>query len=464
MLDVNGFKGADCCSHAESALDLSMPKKSCPGVGESPVCLREDHCHRASETSKTSTEGSISPEFERRRLLTPPKKEVVHYNTAISDVDSDVNDVDVFNPPPVFPDAAPFEQTGEAPIYQTSGGVTIYLHDETMWREFAKYGTEMIINRGGRRMFPHIVLSMFGLNPEVMYSVILEIVPADERRYKFINNQWVAMGMADPGPDVQPVLHTDSPNMGDYWMRNRTSFSKVRLTNNKDTSAKECLDGNILLLSMHKYKVVIRIRPEVTSHSEPERVFVFDESAFIAVTAYQNSQITQLKIQNNPFAKAFRDAHNPSVIQATPAKKRERNGRHKESGNQHHSRSTSMPQNPVSTRGWPLPPQFPAPVGHPAMLNMAMFEHMCRNMDTAGAHGAMPYFPWAALSRQFSAPVFSKAGQMPLPVYPGPHFAGLPSDLSHMRLPLTSPSHSGSSELSSTVTPDKRLTVSPPLS
>ncbi|WAR21404.1 TBX5A-like protein [Mya arenaria] len=418
MLDVNGFKGADCCSHAESALDLSMPKKSCPGVGESPVCLREDHCHRASETSKTSTEGSISPEFERRRLLTPPKKEVVHYNTAISDVDSDVNDVDVFNPPPVFPDAAPFEQTGEAPIYQTSGGVTIYLHDETMWREFAKYGTEMIINRGGRRMFPHIVLSMFGLNPEVMYSVILEIVPADERRYKFINNQWVAMGMADPGPDVQPVLHTDSPNMGDYWMRNRTSFSKI------------------LLLSMHKYKVVIRIRPEVTSHSEPERVFVFDESAFIAVTAYQNSQITQLKIQNNPFAKAFRDAHNPSYSYPSNSGEEARE-----------ERSPQRVRKPTS---------------------FAVDEHASESSFDSGLAAAATisgaHFPWAALSRQFSAPVFSKAGQMPLPVYPGPHFAGLPSDLSHMRLPLTSPSHSGSSELSSTVTPDKRLTVSPPLS
>jgi len=59
---------------------------------------------------------------------------------------------------------------------------------------------------------------------------------------------------------------------------------------------------------MHKYKVVIRVRPETTSSGERERVFVFEESAFIAVTAYQNNEITQLKIQNNPFAKAFRDA------------------------------------------------------------------------------------------------------------------------------------------------------------
>ena len=68
----------------------------------------------------------------------------------------------------------------------------------------------------------------------------------------------------------------------------------------------------ILLLSMHKYKVMLRLRPENSNSTVSERVFIFDESEFVAVTAYQNSQITQLKIQNNPFAKAFRDAHNPS--------------------------------------------------------------------------------------------------------------------------------------------------------
>uniref|UniRef100_A0A8B9H284 T-box domain-containing protein n=1 Tax=Astyanax mexicanus TaxID=7994 RepID=A0A8B9H284_ASTMX len=35
--------------------------------------------------------------------------------------------------------------------------------------------------------------------------------------------------------------------------------------------------------------------------------FTFPEAAFIAVTAYQNQEITKLKIDNNPFAKGFRD-------------------------------------------------------------------------------------------------------------------------------------------------------------
>ena len=62
---------------------------------------------------------------------------------------------------------------------------------------------------------------------------------------------------------------------------------------------------------MHKYMVVIKIRQEGSNFSYPEMEFVFHESAFFAVTAYQNNKITQLKIQNNPFAKAFREAQSP---------------------------------------------------------------------------------------------------------------------------------------------------------
>ena len=37
------------------------------------------------------------------------------------------------------------------------------------------------------------------------------------------------------------------------------------------------------------------------------RTFTFKETQFMAVTAYQNHRITQLKIASNPFAKGFRD-------------------------------------------------------------------------------------------------------------------------------------------------------------
>ncbi|KFV55173.1 Brachyury protein, partial [Tyto alba] len=63
----------------------------------------------------------------------------------------------------------------------------------------------------------------------------------------------------------------------------------------------------IMLNSLHKYEPRIHIvrvggpQRMITSHS-------FPETQFIAVTAYQNEEITALKIKYNPFAKAFLDA------------------------------------------------------------------------------------------------------------------------------------------------------------
>ena len=48
--------------------------------------------------------------------------------------------------------------------------------------------------------------------------------------------------------------------------------------------------------------------PQPEPQQQQQVCFEFEDTSFIAVTAYHSEQITQLKIQNNPFAKAFRDA------------------------------------------------------------------------------------------------------------------------------------------------------------
>lgn len=60
---------------------------------------------------------------------------------------------------------------------------------------------------------------------------------------------------------------------------------------------------------MHKYQPRIVIAKTADPSSlgwAPSTCIVFGETQFIAVTAYQNEKITQLKIDNNPFAKGFR--------------------------------------------------------------------------------------------------------------------------------------------------------------
>lgn len=179
------------------------------------------------------------------------------------------------------------------------------------------------------------------------------------------SSSWVVAGKSDPIAPPRMHIHPDSPAKGFHWMKQVISFDRIKLTNNQLDD-----NGHIILNSMHKYtpRIHILIVPSdeereafdtlfnvpaardaansKSSHSESSdvtssesedegiqrqcsryrskcknvsptnnlsvddnfyRTFIFKETQFMAVTAYQNHRITQLKIASNPFAKGFRD-------------------------------------------------------------------------------------------------------------------------------------------------------------
>ncbi|XP_066517338.1 T-box transcription factor TBX5b [Hoplias malabaricus] len=185
-------------------------------------------------------------------------------------------------------------------------GVKVHLHEQELWRKFHDVTTEMIITKAGRRMFPSYKVKVTGLNPKAKYILLMDIVAADDHRYKFADNKWSVCGKAEPAIPGRLYVHPDSPAPGAHWSRQLISFQKLKLTNNH-------LDpfGHIILNSMHKYQPRLHIvkADEKNSFGSNNTAFCthsFPETAFIAVTSYQNHTITQLKIENNPFAKGFR--------------------------------------------------------------------------------------------------------------------------------------------------------------
>ncbi|XP_033845818.1 T-box transcription factor TBX5-A [Periophthalmus magnuspinnatus] len=207
-------------------------------------------------------------------------------------------------------------------IQQGMEGIKVYLHERELWLKFHEVGTEMIITKAGRRMFPSFKVKVTGLNPKTKYILLMDVVPADDHRYKFADNKWSVTGKAEPAMPGRLYVHPDSPATGAHWMRQLVSFQKLKLTNNH-------LDpfGHIILNSMHKYQPRIHIvkADENNGFGSKNTAFcthVFTETAFIAVTSYQNHKITQLKIENNPFAKGFRgsddmELHRMSRMQST---------------------------------------------------------------------------------------------------------------------------------------------------
>ena len=83
-----------------------------------------------------------------------------------------------------------------------------------------------------RQMFPQMKFRLSGLNPKAKYILLLDVVAADDFRYKFHNSRWIVAGKADPEMPKRMYIHPDSPATGDQWMQKVVSFHKLKLTNN----------------------------------------------------------------------------------------------------------------------------------------------------------------------------------------------------------------------------------------
>ncbi|XP_070280932.1 MAX gene-associated protein isoform X6 [Myotis yumanensis] len=234
--------------------------------------------------------------------------------------------------------SSPGKSTGKIclPADCTVGGITVTLDNNSMWNEFYHRSTEMILTKQGRRMFPYCRYWITGLDSNKKYILVMDISPVDNHRYKWNGRWWEPSGKAEPHVLGRVFIHPESPSTGHYWMHQPVSFYKLKLTNNTLDQ-----EGHIILHSMHRYLPRLHLVPaekatEVIQLNGPGvHTFTFPQTEFFAVTAYQNIQITQLKIDYNPFAKGFRD----DGLNSKP----QRDGKQKNSSDQE---GNSVPSSP----------------------------------------------------------------------------------------------------------------------
>lgn len=181
--------------------------------------------------------------------------------------------------------------------------IECFLETDDLWKRFHELGTEMIITKSGRRMFPPLRVSFNGANLTEKYLIAMDIVPTDSKRYRYAyhRSSWLVAGKADPPVQSRLFIHPDGPFSGEMLFKQIISFEKVKLTNNE---MDKC--GHIVLNSMHKYQPRVHIikRPEDKSSFQSllqlssdlnnfdYKTFVFPETSFIAVTAYQNQLVS----------------------------------------------------------------------------------------------------------------------------------------------------------------------------
>ncbi|MEQ2298228.1 T-box transcription factor tbx6 [Ameca splendens] len=126
----------------------------------------------------------------------------------------------------------PSPGTGDPSCKPQKDEVKMELENSSLWKQFSSVGTEMIITKKGRRMFPGLRLKLSGLNPSLRYILLLDIVPADNSRYRFQGGGWQAVGGAEARLPDRVFIHPDSPATGAHWQSRTISFHYAKLTNN----------------------------------------------------------------------------------------------------------------------------------------------------------------------------------------------------------------------------------------
>ncbi|KAJ0063278.1 hypothetical protein NL108_015619, partial [Boleophthalmus pectinirostris] len=186
-------------------------------------------------------------------------------------------------------------------------GIRVTLDNNSMWNEFHRCSTEMIVTKQGGRMFPYCRFRLSGLSPHKKYSLLMDLRPADAHRYRWGGRGWQVCGRAQSPVPTPPFAHPDSPASGQHWMQSPVSFYRLKLTSDADDRS-----GNAVLHLNQRYlphlHVVQTDRAKDVKLSGPGVVtFTFPQTEFMAVSLYHNNRLTQLKVQYNPFSKGLKD-------------------------------------------------------------------------------------------------------------------------------------------------------------
>lgn len=302
---------ANACfvTSSNSSLALSSPAEASPAkpAVESPTVLNgssepspaTSHIASASDSLACAGTGLVSmTESKSMVLMLPP--------TTFGSPDPEID----------FPATLTFQ------------GISVTLENNNVWKQFHRCGTEMILTKQGRRMFPYCRYRLSGLEPTRQYNLVLSVIPSDNLKYRWNISKWEVNGPAENKNQglIRAFGHHYSPCQGSVWMGGLVSFYKLKLTNNNQDQ-----DGHVILHSMHRYIPQLHVIPVpegvTTSPDKPVVIgpncmtFTFPQTEFMAVTTYQNFRITQLKINHNPFAKGFREDGNNSRLNRilTPA-------------------------------------------------------------------------------------------------------------------------------------------------
>lgn len=70
----------------------------------------------------------------------------------------------------------------QLPFHSSLLNANVILEAKPLWDKFHEQGTEMIVTKAGRRMFPTFQVRVVGLDPQISYMMMMDFVPVDDKR------------------------------------------------------------------------------------------------------------------------------------------------------------------------------------------------------------------------------------------------------------------------------------------
>lgn len=74
---------------------------------------------------------------------------------------------------------------GQQQLHPALATAGVILETKPLWDKFHEQGTEMIVTKTGRRMFPTFQVRLYGLDPQANYIMLMDFVPVDDKRYRY---------------------------------------------------------------------------------------------------------------------------------------------------------------------------------------------------------------------------------------------------------------------------------------
>ncbi|CAH8865437.1 unnamed protein product [Trichobilharzia szidati] len=226
-------------------------------------------------------------------------------------------------------------------VTSTRGNQIVFrLREQKIWSDICVHNTEMIATNTGRRIFPSLSVDVFGLSPAEEYIFLIDMLLIQPHIFKHQGDRWVVSCQSEElithSQSLQGryYIQEESPKTGAYWMESGVNFTRVKITNSKDLKSHKNM---IQVHSMHYYIPrisVVRLNRVNGTHSmnypnhnnnnhsqynssvaclpqsdqlELIGAYIIPGTQFYTVTAYQNPDVIRIKINNNPFAKGFRN-------------------------------------------------------------------------------------------------------------------------------------------------------------